>query len=80
MLLHVLPEARDTAGIQIPCLTGQMLQRLCGRRAVALAGCAVTNGFNLQYHRQTCGPHQGTSMKNAFGDLVQAAPRSVEYW
>jgi hypothetical protein len=42
---------------------------------VALAGCAVTNGFNLQYHRQTCGPHQGTSMKNAFGDLIQAAPR-----
>ena len=49
----------------------------CRAGAVALAGCTVTGGFNLQYRRQTCGPHQGTSMKHAITDLIGAAPRRV---
>ncbi len=53
----------------------QLHRNVSSRLAVALAGCTITNGFGLQYRRQTCGPHQGTSMKRTLTDLINSAPR-----
>ena len=43
--------------------------------AVALAGCAVPLGFDLEHHRDQCGPHQGACMKDALTALISSAPR-----
>ena len=45
------------------------------RCAVALTGCALPLGYNLEHRRNQCGPHQGTCMKDAVTALISSGPR-----
>ena len=41
---------------------------------MALAGSALPLGYNLEHHRNQCGPHQGACMKDSVTALISSGP------